>query len=56
MTFSKKKIYSFILFNELYRFLVEIGTDNLTVSNGAITTFQFIVSKIGFSWKSLVYL
>ena len=36
---------SFILFNELFRFLGEIETDNLTVSNSEIITFDFTVSK-----------
>ena len=36
---------SFILFNELSRFLGEIETDNLTVSNSEIITFDFTVSK-----------
>ena len=36
---------SFILFNELLRFLGEIETDNLTVSNSEIITFDFTVSK-----------
>ena len=39
------KPFSFILFNELKRFLGEIETDNLTVSNSEIITFDFIVSK-----------
>ena len=37
--------FSFILFNELSRFLGEIETDNLTVSNSEIITFDFSVSK-----------
>ena len=36
---------SFMLFNELQRFLGEIETDNLTVSNSEIITFDFTVSK-----------
>ena len=36
---------SFILFNELKRFLGGIETDNLTVSNSEIITFDFTVSK-----------
>ena len=39
------KTISFILFNEFKRFLGEIETDNLTVSNSEITTFDFTVSK-----------
>ena len=38
-------LISFILFNELLRFLGEIETDNLTVSNSEIITFDFTVSK-----------
>ena len=37
--------FSFILFNELQRFLGKIVTDNLTVSNSEIITFDFTVSK-----------
>ena len=37
--------FSFILFNELWRFLGEIETDNLTVSNSDIISFDFTVSK-----------
>ena len=33
------------IFNELQRFLGEIETDNLTVSNSEIITFDFTVSK-----------
>ena len=36
---------SFMLFNDLQRFLGEIKTDNLTVSNSEIITFDFTVSK-----------
>ena len=36
---------SFILFNNLQRFLGEIETDNLTVSNNDIITLDFTVSK-----------
>ena len=39
------KIISFILFNGLWRFLSETETDNLTVSNSEIITFDFTVSK-----------
>ena len=42
--FAGKSI-SFILFNELWRFLSEIETDILTVSNSEIITFDFTVSK-----------
>ena len=38
-------LFSFILFNELWGFLGEIETDNLTVSNSEIITFDFTVSK-----------
>ena len=40
------KSISFILFNELKRFLGEIETDNLTVSNNEIIilNFYFIIS------------
>ena len=40
-----RKNISFILFNELWRFLGEIETDNFTVSNSEIITFDFTVSK-----------
>ena len=43
---SYTKCLSFILFNELLRFLGEIETDNLTVSNSEIITFDFTVSNI----------
>ena len=36
-------LISFMLFNELYRFLSEIETDNLTVSNSEIITLDFTV-------------
>ena len=39
------KIFFFILFKGLWRFLGEIETDNLTVSNSEIITFDFTVSK-----------
>lgn len=42
-----------MLLNELYRFLGEIETDNLTVSNGEIIILNFTVSKIGFSFNTL---
>ena len=45
-----------MLFNELYRFLSEIETDNLTVSNSEIITLDFTVWKIAISWSSLIYL
>ena len=35
--------FSFMLFNELERFLSEIETDNLTVSNSEIITLDFTV-------------
>ena len=35
--------FSFMLFNELQRFLSEIETDNLTVSNSEIITLDFTV-------------
>ena len=38
-------IFSFILFNGLKRFLGEIETDNLTVSNSELITFDFTVSN-----------
>ena len=38
----------------LYTFSGEIKTDNLTFSNSEINIFNFIVSKMGFSWNSLV--
>ena len=38
-------VLSFIILNELWKFLGEIETDNLTVSNGEIITFDFTVSK-----------
>ena len=38
-----------MLLNELYRFLGEIETDNLTVSNGEIIIFNFTVSIKGFN-------
>ena len=37
--------FSFMLFNELSRFLSEIETDNFTVSNSEIITFDFTVLK-----------
>ena len=37
--------FSVILFNVLERFLGEIETDNLIVSNSEIITFDFTVSK-----------
>ena len=40
-----KNRISFILFTELWRFVGEIETDNLTVSNSEIITFDFTVSK-----------
>ena len=42
-------IFSFMLFNELNRFLSEIETDNLTVSNSEIITLDFTVWKIAIS-------
>ena len=39
--------FSFILFNDLYRFLGENEIDNLTVSNSESTT-DLPLSKIGF--------
>ena len=45
LAFSTKETDSFILFNKLQRFLGEIETDNLTVSNSEIITFDFTVSK-----------
>ena len=42
-----KHFISFILFNELWRFLREIETNNFTVSNSEINTFDFTVSKKG---------
>ena len=38
-----EKSLSFMLFNELLRFLSEIETDNLTVSNSEIITLDFTV-------------
>ena len=35
----KRKIFSYMLFDELQRFLGEIKTGNFTVSNSEITTF-----------------
>ena len=35
--------FSFVLFNELEKFLSEIETDNLTVSNSEIITLNFTV-------------
>ena len=43
------KRLSFMLFNELWRFLSEIETDNLTVSNSEIITLDFTVLKIAIS-------
>ena len=40
-----RKLLSFILFNELQRFLGEMESDNLTVSNSENITFDFTVSK-----------
>ena len=40
-----QNVVSFILFSGLLRFLGEIETDNLTVSNSEIITFDFTVSK-----------
>ena len=37
------KLSSFMLFNELKRFLSEIVTDNLTVSNSEVITLDFNV-------------
>ena len=45
LQFQANILFSFILFNELKRFLGEIETDNLTVSNSEIITFDFTVSK-----------
>ena len=50
------KTISFMLFNELLRFLSEIETDNLTISNSKIITLDFTVWKIAISWSSLIYL
>ena len=41
----------FYTFYELQRFLGEFETDNLTVSNSEIITFDFNVSNIGFLVK-----
>ena len=38
-----------MIFNELQRFLGEIETDNLTLSNSDIITLDFTVCKIGIS-------
>ena len=40
---------SFMLFNELQRFLGEIKTDNFIVSNSEIITLSFTVRKIAIS-------
>ena len=37
--------FSFILFNDLQRFLSKTETDSLTLSNSAIITLDFTVSK-----------
>ena len=42
-THALKRSFSFMLFNELKRFLSEIETDNLTVSNSEIITLDFTV-------------
>ena len=42
-------LFSFILFNELKRFLDKIETDNLTVSNSEIFIPISLFQKIGFS-------
>ena len=47
--FLNRNRISFMLFNELWRFLGEIETDNLTVSNSEIITLDFSVWKIAFS-------
>ena len=46
---KKKTFFSFILFNGLQRFLDEIETDNLTVSNSEVITLDLTVSKLGIS-------
>ena len=43
MSAKFQKIFSFVLFNELQRFLSEMETDNLTVSNSEIITLDFTV-------------
>ena len=48
--------FSFILFNELWRFLGEIETDYLTVSDSEIISLNFTVLKKRFSGYNLVYL
>ena len=54
--FAVQKLLSFMLFNELDRFLSEIETDNFTGSDSEIITFDFTVWKIAISWSSLIYL
>ena len=50
--FVSERQFSLMLFNELYRFLNEIETDNLTVSNSEIITLDFTVLKHGNFMKS----
>ena len=48
-------LISFMLFNEIKRFLSEIVTDNFTVSNNENTTFGFSLFGTTFVFLSLFY-